>query len=135
MSTGVPQAETTIPSGLHILVVEDELMLAMMLEDLLKAFGCIPLMAARIEKALQLVATTAFDVALLDVNIAGDAVYPVARELDRRGVPFVFVTGYSDRGLHADYRDRPALSKPFSSAALGEALAAALASRESTGQG
>jgi CheY-like chemotaxis protein len=133
MNARAPQADVAIPSGLRILVVEDQMMLAMMLVDLLKAYDCTPMMAARVEKALELVATTAFDVALLDVNVAGEAVYPVAQELDRRRIPFVFVTGYTDQGLDADYRNRPALTKPFSSAALGQALAEALASRSSTG--
>jgi CheY-like chemotaxis protein len=133
MNARAPQADVAIPSGLRILVVEDQMMLAMMLVDLLKAYDCTPIMAARVEKALHLVATTAFDVALLDVNVAGEAVYPVAQELDRRRIPFVFVTGYTDQGLDADYRNRPALTKPFSSAALGQALAEALASRSSTG--
>jgi len=101
----------------------------MMMADLLEVYGCTPIMAARIEKALQLVATTAFDVALLDVNVAGKAVYSVAQELDRRRIPLVFVTGYTDQGLDAGYRDRPTLTKPFTPAALGRALAEALASR------
>jgi CheY-like chemotaxis protein len=129
MTARTPPAAIAIPSGLRILVVEDEMMLAMMLADLLKAYDCTPITAARVEKALQLVATTAFDVALLDVNIAGEAVYSVAQELDRRRIPFVFVTGYTDQGLDADYRDRPALTKPFNPAALGRALVEALASR------
>jgi CheY-like chemotaxis protein len=133
MNARAPQADVAIPPGLRILVVEDEMMLAMMLADFLKAYDCTPIMAARVENALQLVATTAFDVALLDVNVAGEAVYPVAQELDRRRIPFVFVTGYTDQGMDADYRNRPALTKPFSTAALGQALADALASRGSTG--
>jgi CheY-like chemotaxis protein len=133
MNARAPQAEVAIPSGLRILVVEDEMMLAMMLADLLKAYGCTPIMAARVERALQLVAMTAFDVALLDVNVAGEAVYPVAQELDRRRIPFVFVTGYTDQGLDENYRNRPALTKPFSPAALRQALADALGSRGSTG--
>ena len=133
MNARAPQAVVAIPSGLRILVVEDQMMLAMMLADFLKAYDCTPIMAGRVEKALQLVATTAFDVALLDVNVAGEAVYPVAQELDRRRIPFVFVTGYTDQDLDADYRNRPALTKPFSTAALGQALADALASRGSTG--
>jgi len=133
MNARAPQADVAIPPGLRILVVEDEMMLAMMLADFLKAYDCTPIMAGRVEKALQLVATTAFDVALLDVNVAGESVYPVAQELDRRRIPFVFVTGYTDQGMDADYRNRPALTKPFSTAALGQALADALASRGSTG--
>lgn len=112
-----------------ILVVEDEMLLAMLFEDVLTDLGYRTIMAARVAKALQLAATASIDGAILDVNVAGETVYPVAEELSRRGVPFVFATGYGAPGLRADYQNRPILSRPFRTEALKRILAAALASR------
>lgn len=100
--------------GLRILVVEDEMMVAMLMEDLLEGFGCtIVGPAASIAKALLLIAGEAIDGAMLDLNLAGHSVYPVADELARRGIPFIFVTGYGNQELPDDYNKRPRLPKPF----------------------
>ncbi|HET6587099.1 MAG TPA: response regulator [Oleiagrimonas sp.] len=99
--------------GLRILMVEDEMMLAMSLEDTLRRLGCEVVMAGRLHKALKLAETEEIDGALLDVNLAGERVYPVAAELDRRGIPYVLMTGYGNDMLDADYRSCPALMKPF----------------------
>ena len=96
-----------------ILVVEDEMLLMMTFEDMLIDFGCCVLKAGRVAKAAQLAATAAIDGAILDVNVAGETVYPVADELRRRRIPFLFATGYGAGGLRADYRDWPTLGKPF----------------------
>ena len=99
---------------LRILVVEDEMMVAMLMEDLLELFGCkLVGPAASIAKALLLISTEAIDGAMLDVNLAGHSIYPVADELARRGIPFIFVTGYGNQELEGDYNDRPRLPKPF----------------------
>ncbi|HET7371430.1 MAG TPA: response regulator [Gammaproteobacteria bacterium] len=100
-------------NGMRILMVEDEMMLAMSLEDLLKLLGCEVVKAARVAKAVKLAETESVDGALLDVNLAGERVYPVAAELDRRGIPFVFMTGYDVDRLDSGYHGRPALQKPF----------------------
>ncbi|HET6654755.1 MAG TPA: response regulator [Gammaproteobacteria bacterium] len=99
--------------GMRILMVEDEMMLAMSLEDLLKLLGCEVVKAANVAKAMKLARTETVDGALLDVNLAGKRVYPVAAELERRGIPFVFMTGYDADRLDGDYRGHPALQKPF----------------------
>ncbi|HEV7122319.1 MAG TPA: response regulator [Rhodanobacter sp.] len=99
--------------GLRILMVEDEMLLALSLEDMLRLLGCEVVKAARLHKALKLVDTEKIDGALLDVNLDGESVYPVAAELDRRGIPYAFMSGYGSDMLDADYRDRPALLKPF----------------------
>lgn len=100
--------------GLRILVVEDEMMVAMLMEDLLELFGCtIVGPAASIAMALRLIAAEAVDGAMLDLNLAGHSVYPVADELARRGIPFIFVTGYGSQELEGDHNDRPKLPKPF----------------------
>jgi len=100
-------------AGMKVLLVEDEMMLAMLAEDTLAELGCSVVSASRVGKALALAKDQAFDVAMLDVNVAGEEVYPVADELGRRGIPFVFATGYGQGGLKHAYRTRSALEKPY----------------------
>jgi len=114
-------------AGMRVLLVEDEMMLAMMAEDTLTELGCSVVSASRVAKALALAKDEVFDVALLDVNVAGEEVYPVAAALVVRGVPFVFATGYGQRGLRQDYRSRRALEKPYRLEDIGFALVEAMA--------
>jgi DNA-binding response OmpR family regulator len=100
-------------AGSRILVVEDDRLLSAMLEDALTILGCNAIRATDIAQAAQLLSTTALDGAILDVNVAGEKVYPIAQELSRRGIPFFFVTGYVNTGVPSEYRDRPMLRKPF----------------------
>ncbi len=114
-------------AGRHILIVEDEMILALDLEDIVKVFGCTSAMASRIGKAVSLLATQAFDAAILDLNVAGEPVYLVADELIRRSIPFVFATGYGVGGVAPAYRNHPILTKPFSRHQVEIALLQALA--------
>jgi CheY-like chemotaxis protein len=108
---------------LRILVVEDELMIRMLLEDMLGELGhTIAAAAARIDEALDAARTAEFDLAILDVNLNGEPISPVADALVARGVPFVFATGYGEHGLPAPYRDRPTLKKPFQLESLEQML-------------
>lgn len=100
-------------SGLRILVVEDEMLLVMLIEDWLAMLDCEAVKVARLKKAVALAGAERFDGALLDVNLAGEECYPVAEVLERRGIPYIFMTGYSADMLHDDYRDRPLVQKPF----------------------
>src|SRR5262249_23758110 len=98
----------------RVLVVEDEMLIGMLLEDMLgdlgvKVVGVIP----RVNDALAAAQREAFDFAILDVHLNGQAVFPVADLLIERGIPFVFATGYGERGLPEKYRERPILQKPF----------------------
>jgi CheY-like chemotaxis protein len=98
----------------RVFVVEDEVMIRMLLEDMLADLGYgVAASAGGLEEAIALARNSDFDLAILDVNLNGHAVYPVADVLEKRGVPFVFSTGYGERGLPAPYRDRPTLQKPF----------------------
>jgi DNA-binding NtrC family response regulator len=98
----------------RVLIVEDELMIRMLLEDMLAELGyAVAGTAARLDEAMNAVASGNFDIAILDVNLDGQAVSPVAEALVARGMPFFFVTGYAERGLPEHYRDRPMLKKPF----------------------
>ncbi|WP_029011231.1 response regulator [Azospirillum halopraeferens] len=117
-------------SGLRVLLVEDEAMVAMMLEDMLGDLGCrIIGPAASVAAALELAADPALDGAILDVNVGGEPIYPVAEALTARGIPFVFTTGYGAADIDARFADAPALQKPFSPPSLYDALADAVAAR------
>jgi CheY-like chemotaxis protein len=108
-------SEPPATAGLRILLVEDEAMVAMIIEDTLNDLGCeIVGPMSNIERALAAARTTErIDGAFLDVNLRGELVYPVAEALAARGVPFAFVTGYGEKGIDARFRDAPVLSKPF----------------------
>ncbi len=121
---------TAIPSlsGRRILVVEDEPLLAMMIEDLLSEIGCVVVgPASHLAAGVALAAEAELDGALLDVNLGSEAVYPVADTLRRRGVPFVFVTGYGRHGLDTPYAAHPIIQKPFKPSSFGRDVARALA--------
>ena len=109
-----------------ILVVEDDMMLAMLLEDQLSELGYRSIKAARIEAAVAIAEGTQIDAAILDVNVAGEPSYPVAEQLRQRGIPFVFATGYSVARLNGNFSGVPTLGKPYSYAELQHVLAAAL---------
>ena len=112
----------------RVLVVEDEYLIRMLLEDMLADLGySVSAAVGTIAEARALAETGEFDVAILDVNLDNEPIYPVADILARRGLPFVFVTGYGEHSLDERYRDRPALQKPFQAEQLQKALAALLA--------
>lgn len=114
------------PAGKRVLVVEDELMIRMLLQDMLADLGhTLAGQAGRIEEALALAKEAAFDVAILDVNLNGQPISPVVEILIDRGLPFVFATGYGQRGVPEAYRNSPTLQKPFQEDALAEAIEAA----------
>lgn len=114
--------------GRRVLLVEDEAMIAMLLEDMLGDLGCkVVGPAYAIAPALELAGGDApIDVAILDVNVAGRPVYEVADMLRARQVPMVFSTGYGETGLRDVDRNVPVLGKPFRAKELAEALQAAL---------
>jgi CheY-like chemotaxis protein len=112
----------------RILVVEDEAVIAMLVEDMVLDFGSeVVGPAAKMDEALRLASHAALDAAILDVNVGGAVVFPVADVLRSRGVPIIFATGYGSGGLPPRFRNDPALSKPFSYEALAEALRTVLA--------
>ena len=113
MKPSRPDELPTIAQSRCVLVVEDEMLVAMMLEGMLKDIGYRVIKATRVAKATGLATTEAIDFAILDVNLAGEPSYPVADELRRRGIPFVFSTGYAPGKLRADLRDIPVLRKPY----------------------
>jgi CheY-like chemotaxis protein len=113
-----------------VLVVEDEYLIRMLLEDMLDELGYGVIAAVgTISEARQVATSGEFNAAILDVNLDGQEIYPVADILTKRGLPFVFVTGYGERSLPEPYRGRPALQKPFQAEQLKRTLAELLPSR------
>ncbi|TNC11666.1 response regulator [Methylobacterium terricola] len=102
------------PDPLRVLVVEDEYFIA---DDISRALvrhgaevvGPVP----TVEEARRLLVAHPLDLAVLDINLRGELVYPLVAELDRRGVPVVFATGYDTAAIPSDYGAIPAWSKPF----------------------
>ena len=113
-----------------IFLLEDEALIRMMLAEMVEGLGHHVVAEAGDMVAGQALAETAiFDLAILDINIAGNIVTPVAEIIDRRGLPFIFVSGYGPRGRPEAFRGRPALPKPLliSKPKLGETIDAILA--------
>jgi len=114
--------------GKRVLIVEDEAMISMLIEDMVLDFGCeIVGPAARLDHALTLALQADIDIGLLDINVDGSVVFPVADVLRFRGIPFIFSTGYDFRSLPERFRECPTLSKPFSYDNFVDALRIALA--------
>jgi CheY-like chemotaxis protein len=105
---------TTTNPAPRVFIVEDESMLVMLLEDLLPTLGYeVAGSAGSVEQALADLADAQFDLALVDVNLAGTPSFPIADALRARGVPFLFTTGYGQQGLPDRFIDAPVLAKPF----------------------
>ncbi len=106
-------------TGVRALIVEDEFLLALMLEEELNAAGCIIAhTAGDLAKARAAAHRADFDVALLDINLAGELVYPFADELAQAGIPFVFMSGYGISNFPERFLDSPRVAKPYEVSAL-----------------
>ena len=122
-------------TGRRILVVEDEMLIAMLLEDLLEDLGCQVLgPVSNVPQALELTAKERPDAAVLDVNLGAERVYPVADALTQAAVPFVFVTGYGQAGLAEAYGGHATIMKPFDPETFGPELAEGLRQAEGNGK-
>lgn len=105
--------------GRTVLLVEDESLVALLIEDVLTEAGCHVVLAMRLCEGLEIAKTATLDLAVLDVNLGdGKDSYPVASELRRRGIPFMFAIGYGAAGLSADFRDEAVIQKPYVPAEL-----------------
>lgn len=103
-----------VGSRTSVLLVEDEVMIRMMVADMLEELGyVIAGESGDIDEGIRLVQAIDFDIAILDVNVNGRVITPVAEAVQMRGLPFVFATGYGAQGLPEKFRDRPTLQKPF----------------------
>ena len=109
--------------GLKVLVVEDDYLISLLFDEMLTSAGCVVVgPVPRLADALEAAAKESCDAAVLDVNIGGERVYPVAEILAERHVPFIFVTGYSGDALPRKYAEQPRIAKPFRVAQLLGAL-------------
>ena len=104
---------TRLPRG-SVFLVEDEVMIRMMVADMLEELGySVAAEAGEINESMRLAQSTDFDLAILDVNVNGKVITPVAEAVQLRGLPFVFATGYGAQGLPEKFRDRTTIQKPF----------------------
>lgn len=118
---------------LNVLIVEDEAIISFLIEDMLLELGCGSVTnVAGIVEALSALDAGRPDVAVLDVNLDGQEVYPVAERLKASGIPFVFTTGYGSDGLKPEWAHMPVVQKPFRADMLAKALLAVLASAQSS---
>ncbi len=114
-------------SGGSVFLVEDEVMIRMMVADMLEELGYrVVGEAGDIGEAIKLAQSAEFDLAILDVNVNGKVISPVADLIAARNRPFIFATGYGSSGLPVEYRDRPALQKPFQIETLARVIEQAL---------
>jgi CheY-like chemotaxis protein len=106
-----------------VLIVEDEALIAMLLEEMLADRGySVAGVATTVEEGEDMAKRLDFDAAILDVSLNGSYVFPVAEHLDARSIPFVFTTGYGEAGLTEAWADRPVFTKPYDIGELTEAL-------------
>ena len=107
----------------RVLIVEDEMLVSMLLEDMLEELGYQPVgPAARLDRALEKASDAAIEAAILDVNLNGQTSFSVANVLRRRGIPFIFVTGYDASVSSEHFQNTPVLQKPFQRHELARAL-------------
>src|SRR5258706_14409763 len=110
----------TRPPGGSVFLVEDEVMIRMMVADMLEELGySVAAEAGEINEAIRLAQSAQFDLAILDVNVNGKVISPVAELIDSRNIPFVFATGYGSSRLPEEYPGPPGLQKPFPWRTLG----------------
>jgi len=121
-----------LAAGLSVFVVEDEALVALNLEDMLAELGCSiigPVMRLdRAEKMLE--EGISADVAILDVNVAGQMIFPFAKRLAEKGMPIVLATGYGSAGLPDEFRHMTILQKPYTLDDVAVGLQAAVAKGE-----
>lgn len=107
----------------RVLVVEDEMVVAMLVEDMIADLGYeVAGIVSRVDDAMKLVDSHDFDVAVLDVHLNGRLIFPFADALAERHIPFVFATGYGERGIPREHSNWPVLQKPFRAEDLKRAL-------------
>jgi CheY-like chemotaxis protein len=97
-----------------VFLVEDEAMIRMMVADMLEELGhTVAAEAGRIEQAIELATSSEFDLAILDMNLAGNLTFPVAEIIRARDLPVIFASGYGHLAAPEEYRGYPWLQKPF----------------------
>lgn len=114
----------------RVLVVEDEVLVGMLVEDMLRELDCeVAALSCTLADALDKARTLGFDVAVLDINLNGQPSFPVAEAVRARGLPLLFATGYGRKILGPAWPEAPVLQKPFGRDELRRALAQVLPGR------
>ena len=120
----------------RVLIAEDEFLVGIQLEDDLRSIGCSTVGPFNtLDRATQAARRERFDLAVLDINLNGALVYPLADELLARGVPFIFLSGYVKGDLPERFRGAPQLTKPHDPAALSREIRAVLSARGAVANG
>lgn len=118
-----PPGQATL-NGLQVLIVEDRYLIASDVEvEVRRLGGSIAGLAPTVARAKELLGETQIDLAILDVNLENEKIYPFADVLAARGLPFLFLTGYDEWLLPPKWLDRPRLTKPLNPRALRDAIA------------
>lgn len=106
-----------------VFIVEDETMLAMLIELMLDDMGYATVFhASSLDDGIEYARAGDFDVAILDINIVGGNSFPIAAAIETRGIPFIFCSGYGRLGMPEPWTDHICVAKPFSSEQLEEVL-------------
>lgn len=125
VDTETTAAETL--RGIRIFLVEDESLIMMLLEDIMVDLECeVVRSALTLREALDAAPTVDAQVAILDINLAGDPIFPVAERLAARGIPLIFASGYGATTLPEAWKNRATLPKPFSTTQVEAALRSVL---------
>jgi DNA-binding response OmpR family regulator len=114
--------ETVMGYKPHVLMVEDEMFIAMVLEDILSDAGYQVRGVSSLAAGLEISKNEGFDAAILDVNLGRDLVFPLAEQLREQGVPFVFASGYGREEIPKEFDDCAALLKPYDSKTMLSAV-------------
>lgn len=113
----------TVTAAPQVFIVEDETMLAMLIEMMLDDLGySTAFHASRVDDGVQYALTGTYDVAILDINIIGGNSFPIATAIAGRGIPFMFCSGYGQLGIPVAWSHQHCMAKPFSAEQLEEAL-------------
>ena len=116
--------------GLRVLLIEDEVVIAMTAEDMLEEIGCtVSAQAATFSEAMACAAAGDFDLALLDINLNGVMSLPIAQRLREDGKPFIFTTGYGNVGIESEFGDVAVVTKPYTIRTLTNAIQTLLGRR------
>ena len=120
---GLPADHSLRLMAPRVLVVEDEMTVAMLIEDMVCELSYeVAAVVPRLEDAMRLLDSETFDLAMLDVHLNGKTVFPFAEALQEREIPFLFATAYGARGLPEEFQDHLVLQKPFGPVELRRAL-------------
>jgi DNA-binding NtrC family response regulator len=111
------------PRQVSVFLVEDETLIRMMIAGMAEELGhTVVAEAGNINDALTLARTADFEIAVLDINVGGERIEPVAEIVANRDLPFIFASGYGAAAAPQKFRDRPILQKPFSVERFGKAI-------------